>query len=162
MLLMQDLSDYLDDSVDIPNIPSLAFPDGKTYRFASPDAKRGLRLTALYYMVLRIQAGADVTAQVQALGLDEDWQADINREVLGDTLDEMVADGVSFVRLRRLVAYLFRYFVTGESAVPVAALGESTAPASQSAGAVTSSPSTPQGSPAGSTSPKRRKAPTKG
>jgi len=162
-----DLTRYLeDDSVEVPGITSAAFPDGKTYRFASPDAKTGLRLANLADLAVKARLGANIGAQAAALDLDDDQERDLMRDVMGDTLDELTADGVSWVRIQRLNRYLFIHFAMGEDAARGLRLsGEAEAPANRSQRraekrATPKSPSTPPASPAGSTTatgPKGRK-----
>lgn len=127
---LADLTDYLDDdAAHLSGIPSTAFPDGKTYTFASPDGAKGLRLAALYDLSVRAALGADVSAQIAALGPISGDDVDLEREVMGDTLDELLADGVSWVRIRRLTVYLLRFFVSGPAAADelTAQSGESSA-----------------------------------
>ncbi|MDA8440491.1 MAG: hypothetical protein M0Z51_16755 [Propionibacterium sp.] len=112
-----DLTGYLeDDSVEIPGIISDAYPNGKTYRFASPDARTGLHLTLLANLAVRARMGVDVGARAEALELDDDEELDLMRKVMGVTLDELTDDGVSWVRIQRLSRYLFIHFAMGEDA----------------------------------------------
>jgi hypothetical protein len=157
-----DLTGYLeDDSVEIPGITSTAFPDGKTYRFLSPDAKTGLSLAALADLAVRARMGADIGAQAAALDMDDDQERNLMRDVMGATLDELTADGVSWVRIQRLNRYLFIHFAMGEDAAARLTLpGESSAPANRAArrgSKIPAKSATPQVSPGGSTT--RRKPP---
>ena len=128
-----DLTSYLDDdTVEIPGIASTTYPDGKTYRFASPNAKVGLSLAALANLAVRARFGGDIGAQAAALDLDDNQERDLMRDVMGDTLDELTADGVSWVRIQRLNRYLFIHFAMGEDAAARLALpGETSAPANR-------------------------------
>lgn len=129
-----DLTGYLeDDSVEVPGITSPAYPDGKTYRFSSPDAKTGLRLANLADLAVKARLGANIGAQAAALDLDDDQERDLMRDVMGDTLDELTADGVSWVRIQKLNRYLFIHFALGEDAAAGLRLsGEATVPANRS------------------------------
>jgi hypothetical protein len=110
-----DLAGYLDDdSIEVPGITSTKHHAGKTYRFASPDAKTGLRLAALADLGVKAHQGVDVGVAASRLELDDDQELDLMRDVLGSTLDEMVSDGVSWVRIQRLNQYLFIHFAMGE------------------------------------------------
>lgn len=111
-----DLAGYLeDDGLELPGIPSRAHPDGKTYYVASPDAKTGLRLAAMAEAITAAERGGNVDQRTRdALELDDDGEKDLYRKVLGDTYDEMVDDGVSWVRIQRLGQYLFLHFAMGE------------------------------------------------
>lgn len=109
-----DLGAYLeDDALEIPGIPSTKHPAGRTYRFASPDAKTGLLLTALADLAVRANQGKDIERAAEKLELDDDQERDLMRDVLGATLDEMLADGVSWVRIQKLNQYLFIHFAMG-------------------------------------------------
>ena len=159
-----DLASYLDDdSVEISGIVSTKFPDGKTYTFRSPDAKTGLSLANLADLAVRARLGGDIGAQAAALELDDDQERDLMRDVMGATLDELTADGVSWVRIQRLNRYLFIRVAMGEDAAEGLKLGGAPVPANRSARrAVKKSPTpvksaTPQVSRAGSTT--HRKAP---
>ena len=109
-----DLTGYLeDDSVEVPGILSKAHPEGWTYIFDSPDAKTGLRLAALADLGIRAHQGGDIGNAAARLELDDDQELDLMRDVMGATLDEMTADGVSWVRIQRLNQYLFIHFAMG-------------------------------------------------
>ena len=128
-----DLAGYLDDdSVEIPGIISTTYPDGKTYRFASPDAKTGLTLANLADLAVRARLGGDIGAQAAALELDDNQERDLMRDVMGATLDELTADGVSWVRIQRLNRYLFIFFAMGEDAAAGLKLGGAPVPANRS------------------------------
>jgi len=158
-----DLTGYLDDdSVEVPGIPSTAFPDGKTYRFDSPDAKTGLFLASLANLAVKARLGADIGEQAAALELDDDQERDLMRDVMGATLDELTADGVSWVRIQKLNRYLFIHFAMGENAAEgLRVSGEAPAPANRAARRASMrtttlvKPATPRASHAGSTTRKK-------
>jgi hypothetical protein len=158
-----DLAGYLDDdSVEIPGIPSTAHPDGKTYKFASPDAKTGLFLASLANLAVKARLGADIGAQAAALELDDDQERDLIRDVMGSTLDELTADGVSWVRIQKLNRYLFIHFAMGEDAARgLAVSGEARVPANRATRRASMrtttlvKPATPRASRAGSTTRKK-------
>ena len=160
-----DLTGYLDDdSVEVPGIPSTAHPDGKTYKFASPDAKTGLLLASLANLAVKARLGGDIGKQAAALELDDDQERDLMRDVMGPTLDEMIADGVSWVRIQKLNRYLFIHFAMGEDAAAgLRQLGEAQALANRAARRATKKttrvkPVTPRASRAGSTTRKKAAA----
>jgi hypothetical protein len=157
-----DLAGYLDDdSVEVPGIPSKAHPDGRTYRFASPDAKTGLFLASLANLAVKARLGGDIGKQAAELELDDDQERDLMRDVMGPTLDEMIADGVSWVRIQKLNRYLFIHFAMGEDAAAgLAVSGEAPAPANRAARRASKKPTlvkpaTPRASRAGSTTRKK-------
>ena len=96
-----------DDAITIPGIKSKAHPEGKDYRFESPDAATGAWLTALSDITVRLHRGLKVTeAETARLKLDDDQEVDFMRRVMGDTYQALVDDGVSWVRMQRIVQYL--------------------------------------------------------
>lgn len=160
-----DLAGYLDDdSVEVPGIPSTAHPDGKTYTFASPDAKTGLFLASLANLAVKARLGGDIGKQAAKLELDDDQERDLMRDVMGSTLAQLTADGVSWVRIQKLNRYLFIHFAMGEDAAAglASSSGEASVPANRAARRASKKPTparsaTPRASHAGSTT--RRKAP---
>ena len=105
-----------DDSVTIA-IPSKAHPDGRDSTFAAPDIDTGLQLSALAQLGVKAGSGKDLTeADLAAIDLDDDAELDLYRQVMGDTYDELVADGVSWTRLQRVGRYLFIMHGLGEDA----------------------------------------------
>src|SRR5690625_3533188 len=115
--------DYLeDDALELDGIRSREYPDGKTYRIESPDADTGLYLAALGDIMLRAGTGAPVSDdQVSRLKLDDDQELELMDRVLGETKDEMIADGVKWVHLRGVSKYAFIYFAVGKEQADQAA-----------------------------------------
>ena len=157
-----DLSGYLDDdSVEIPGIRSVKHPEGFTYIFDSPNAKTGLLLASLANLAVKARLGGDIGAQAAALELDDDQERDLMRDVMGATLDELLADGVSWVRIQKLNRYLFLHFAMGEDAAAgLTVSGEAPVPANRAARRATKKPTparsaTPRASHAGSTTRKK-------
>lgn len=168
-----DIGGYLDDdAIDTPPIRSREYPDGRSYRIESPDAETGVRLTAMVSLGVDLAVGSKVSERdAEKLKLDDDQEREFLREVLGDTYDEMLADGVSWVRIQRLGRFALLYFTlgpeaAGEEARRGAALGEAWAPNRQTrraaakgssrASSATANVSTGRGSTAGTTSPRKR------
>ncbi len=158
-----DLTNYLDDdAVEVPGIPSTAFPEGRSYRFASPDAATGLRLAHLADLAVQARLGVNIGAQAAALSFDDAEERDLMRDVMGATLDELTADGVSWTRIQRLNRWLFIYFAMGEDVAAGLQLqgGATAQPNRATRRAASKSPTpeksaTPQASHGGSTSRKR-------
>ena len=133
--------DFLDDdALTVPGIRSRAHPDGKTYRIESPDVDTGLFLTRLQGASIAEQRGeaADETDKRRLQRFLEQLSSDPNAEpddedgvdtalqsarlILGDTFDELRADGVSWERIRRLTRYAYVAFVNGVEAANELAL----------------------------------------
>lgn len=141
-----DLSGYLDDDcVEVPGIRSVKHPEGFTYHFDSPDAKTGMFLAALADLGVKASAGVDIGAQAARLELDDDQERDLMRDVMGSTLDELLADGVSWVRIQRLNKLLFIHFAMGEemAAQVLKASGEAPVPANRAARRAATKKATP-------------------
>lgn len=110
-MALKDLSSFLDDdAIDVP-------VDGKTYRIESPDAKTGLLLSSMVNLGVKASAGSEISeADLASLDLNDDEERDFMRMVLGDTFDELVEDGVSWVKIQRISRYALIYFAIGEEA----------------------------------------------
>lgn len=153
-----DLGAYLDDDTLDVEI------GGKTYSIPSPDAITGLRLTALANLGAKVHAGADVTPEDLArLQMSDDDERDFLQQVLGAAFDQLVADGVSWVRIQRLGRYAFLHFAMSPEAATAAMekslQGEAAAPnraarraPSRRASSATAKPTRSRGSNAGTTS----------
>lgn len=103
-----DLSDFLDDDF----LPITL--KGKEYRVASPDAETGLRLSALANIGARLKAGKEVPPeQIASIQLDDQEERQFITLILGDTLDEFIADGYSWVAVSRIAQYAFTHFIIG-------------------------------------------------
>jgi hypothetical protein len=111
-----DLTEFLeDDSIVLEGIAGTKYPDGKAYRFASPDAKTGLWLKNLIEFGVRANLGLPVEdGTVGKLQLDDDEERDMYVRVMGPTYDELVADGVSWSRLQRVFGLLLRHYGSGQ------------------------------------------------
>jgi len=108
-MAVRDLSQFLeDDGLEYPLQPSsfedpARFPDGKTYRVASPSAKVGLWLTALAELGMKANTGADLAVEdIERIKLDDDDEKTLYQRVLGATYDEMLADGLKWTVLQRV------------------------------------------------------------
>ncbi len=89
-MAFKDLQQHFDPALKLPI-------GGKVYRIEPVDADTGLFLQATTAFAATIQGGGTVLpADVEQLRLDEDDPRDIMHRLLGDTLDEMKADGLDF------------------------------------------------------------------
>lgn len=170
--------DFLDDdAITVPAIRSRAHPEGKSYRIESPDVDTGLFLTRLQTAAITDQRGGEVSEADQrrmqrfldALAADPDAVPDDEdgvdsavqsaRLILGDTFDELRADGVSWARVRSITRYAYIAFVNGVEAANEAALsGALSGKASSPAGNRATRRSGQSGRPA-STATSRPRAP---
>jgi hypothetical protein len=145
-MALKDLSSFLDDDAIDVEI------DGKTYRVESPDAKTGLFLAGLANVGVKAASGGDVAAaDVEKLDLDDDEERDFMEMVLGDTFAELIADGVSWMKIQRLSRYCFIHFAVGEEAADEAPAPNRAARRAGSRGAATTTKRL--ASTAGTTSP---------
>lgn len=120
-----DFGSFLDDdAIDTPPIPSREHPDGRSYRIPSPDAATGIRLTAMVNLGVGLASGAKMDPRdAEKLKLDDDQEKDFLEEVLGTAFLQLVADGVSWVRIQRLGRYCLLYFTLGPEAAASEAQG---------------------------------------
>lgn len=108
-MALRDLAAFLeDDGLDYP-LPASAFgdptrfPDGKTYKVPSPDARTGLWLSGLFDIGAKAAAGTKVSADdLSAVRLDDNEERSLYRRVLGSAYDEMLVDGVKWTTLQRI------------------------------------------------------------
>jgi len=118
----QPLDDFLgfldDDRLEIPHVPSKKHPKsegGKTYYVEQPDAETGSRIAALGQLLVKVQNKVEVSERdVQRLHMTDGEERDFQRDCLGDTLDEMIADGVNFQTLKVATNYAFVAFAFTE------------------------------------------------
>lgn len=163
-----DFGSYLDDdAIDTPPLSSTKHPDGRSYRIPSPDAATGIRLTAMVSLGVDLATGAELSqADADKLKLDDAAEVEFLREVLGSAYDELVTDGVSWVRIQRLGRFALLYFTLGPEAAAQEAQrssGEAHAPNRETrrkkaspVGSSGTGRSTPRrGSTAGTTSPRK-------
>jgi hypothetical protein len=90
----RDLDEFFDDSLRLPM-------GGKVYVVPPVDATTGLRLQRMLGVAAAASAGASVDAgDLAALNLGDDDERDLYEKCLGTAYDEMLADGVSWPRIR--------------------------------------------------------------
>lgn len=109
---LKDLFDFLDeDGITTPPIKSTKHPAGKVYVVPSPNAATGQRLSALADISVKMARKLEVTeAEAARLQLNDDEERDFLEMVLGTCYAELIADGVSWQRIKRLGLYAFTYF----------------------------------------------------
>lgn len=105
-----DVSAFLGDgAIELDGIPSPSYPRGKTYRFPSPTAERGLWMRNLFEFGVKVNLGITPGAgEAAGLNLNDDQELDLYREVMGDTLDEMLTDGVLWAHVQGVFGLLLR------------------------------------------------------
>lgn len=126
----RDLTAFLeDDSLQYPGVPSKTHPDGKDYRVSSPDAATGLWLASLGTAGMVAAEGGELDPEVPGLKMDDGQERNLYQRVLGDTYDEMVADGVSWTMLRHIAQDAFLYWAINPAFADaaLAGLGEAVA-----------------------------------
>jgi hypothetical protein len=146
----RDLDEFFDDTLSLPI-------GGRTYVIPAPDAELGLycqRLLAAGFAVV----GGKQPAGDQPPVLDDDGERDLYQRCLGTAYDEMLADGISWPKVRRAGVTAFLWTAQGEelavaywSGSPPEALAPT--PASPSTAAATSTRK--RGSTSGTKSPTR-------
>jgi len=108
----EQLQSFLDDDgITLPPLRSKAHPEGKEYFVESPDFEDGLTMQNLALIAQRLANGIEVDPEEAKRlrfsdGAEEEGFAKL---VLGDTLDEMRADGVKWGSIRNAVQYVFTY-----------------------------------------------------
>lgn len=100
-----DLTDFLDDDGLHVTVR------GKEYLIPSPDADTGMRLNAIATIGAAVQSGKTVPeSQLKSLELNDDEERNFTEQVLGSALEELRADGFSWVQLSRMAQYAFTHF----------------------------------------------------
>lgn len=90
----QDLDEFFDPTLRLP-------VRGKEYVIQPVDAKTGVWVQRLFEIGARQRAGEELDAEaLSSLKLDDDQEKDAFRRVLGDTYQEILADGVGWEDLK--------------------------------------------------------------
>jgi hypothetical protein len=124
------LRDTVEGDVDtFDDVPSKKHPDGKTYTFVSPSAKVGLYLTHMVAVGMTAMGGGEVDEDAaKGLVLDDDAEKDLYKQVMGDTLAEMLDDDVPWSMVQRIFQLLFAKHAMGQDIeVQLASRGEARA-----------------------------------
>jgi hypothetical protein len=115
--------DFLDDDgCVIPLVPSRKYPSGMNYTIPSPEAESGMRFAALADIGLKVRRGIPVSDSDKAkLRFSDGEEHEFAQEVLGPVYQQMIDDGVSWVRMQRITQYAYTYFALGPDAANEAA-----------------------------------------
>lgn len=118
MTELTDLQDFFDDDgLALPLIKSKSHPEGKRYFVESPDYDTGLLLQQLSSIATRLANGIEVPEEeARRLRFNDDEEQSFAKIVLGDTLQEMLDDGVRWTPIRNAVQYCFTYYGMGPKA----------------------------------------------
>lgn len=123
-MAFKDLREFLDGRhLDLPI-------DGTVYRVCDVDAATGLWVQKVMDLGIAAAQGREVDGVV----LDDDEERDVYRRVLGDTYDQMTADGVGWADLKHAAvtamiwiafdeAAAEKYWESGSGEVPAPAPG---------------------------------------
>lgn len=116
--MTHDLSElqewFDDDGLTLPLIKSKSHPTGKRYVIESPDYDTGLLLQQLAGIAQRLAQGIEVPeAEAKRLKFDDSEEQSFAGLVLGDTLQEMLDDGVRWGPIRNATQYVFTYYGMG-------------------------------------------------
>ena len=105
----RDLTDVLDLSLTLPI-------RGKAYRVLPPSAEIGLKLQQKMALGIIASEGGNVPDEVrEQVEIDDDHLPDFAHQVLGDTYDEMVTDGLSTPEIEFAVSTAFIAWTSGKA-----------------------------------------------
>jgi hypothetical protein len=97
-----DLDDFFDDALRLPI-------GGKEY-VITVSAQAGMRYQKLFALVVAANAGATLsTDELAELDLSDENEKDVFLAVLGPAYEEMVADGVTWPKIKHAAATAFMY-----------------------------------------------------
>lgn len=98
MAEFRDLDEFFDDTLPLKI-------KGKTYVVPAPDAETGLFCQRLMAAGINAANGREI----DAASLDDDGEQDMYRRVLGSVYDELIADAVSWPRIKHagITAFLW-------------------------------------------------------
>lgn len=106
---MRDLNDVLDLNLHLPI-------GGKTYLVKPPDAATGVQLMNRLVFGLAKDGGVDLgPEQRSAVEISDEQLPDFGRQCLGDTLDELMADGVPWPQLEFTITTAFYAWTLGKA-----------------------------------------------
>ncbi|MFE5777078.1 hypothetical protein [Brachybacterium sp. NPDC056505] len=106
MSAFKDLDQFLDDALVLPI-------NGKDYRIPAVSAQLGLKLQRILEVTEDAQNNRASDEDVQELISDAE-EMELYPDVLGDAYDEMLADGISYPRLRLAAITAILWNVHGE------------------------------------------------
>jgi len=112
-----DLSTMLDfmddeDGFKSPLMPSTKYPEGKSYAIKSPDAKTGLRLSAISDITMKQARGIEIAElDIKRLRIEDEDEREFIEQVLSPAVvAEMIDDGCRWEHVKRLGLYAFVFF----------------------------------------------------
>lgn len=105
MAKFKDLNDFFDDGLELPIA-------GKLYKIAAPSAETGLYCQRLAEAGVAAANGRDVPEAE----LDDVRELELYQRVLGPTYDELIADGVSWPRIKHVAITTFMWVAGNEQA----------------------------------------------
>lgn len=77
----------------------------KVYRIESVPAETGIFVQEMFALALAVKNGAEVSdADRERLKLDDEQEVEFNKDLLGDTYDEMIKDGVSWEVMKTVIS----------------------------------------------------------
>lgn len=98
-----DLDEFFDDSLRLP-------VGGKVYVIASVDAETGLWCQRMMISAADVATGGQLSEDdIEDLVLDDDQERDMYKRVLGPVYDQLIADGVSWERLKHVGTTAFMW-----------------------------------------------------
>ncbi|MFI6485153.1 hypothetical protein ACIBH1_45095 [Nonomuraea sp. NPDC050663] len=106
MVKLKELDDFLDDGLELPI-------KGKTYLVPPASAEVGLYCQRLAEVGM---AAAKGQQDEGAAELDDARESELYRKCLGPVLDEMVADGVSWPRIKHAAITAFFWIAGNDEA----------------------------------------------
>lgn len=99
----KDLDEFFDDTLKLP-------VGAKVYVIASVDAATGLWCQRMMGTAAAVAGGAEMSEDdVRPLMLDDAAETDLYKRVLGGVYDELIADGVSWERLKHIGTTAFMW-----------------------------------------------------
>lgn len=99
----KDLDEFLKPTIELPI-------RGKVYVVKSVDAATGVWCQRMMHVAVTVFAGIEVSeADASSLMLDDEQERNLYQRVLGDTYDEMVADGLPWEWIKHAGATAFMW-----------------------------------------------------
>ena len=93
-MAFKDLEEFFDPTLKLP-------VRGKTYVIQPVDAETGLWVEMIMGVAAKVMEGGDVTDEDKAsIQLDDEQERDLMKRVLGDTHDELIADGLDWTTIK--------------------------------------------------------------
>ncbi|MGH3745812.1 MAG: DUF7426 family protein [Micromonosporaceae bacterium] len=136
MTSLRNLDDFVDDSLKLPI-------GGKTYVVPGPDAATGIMCQRLMTAGARAHAGMDIGDI--SIDLDDEEEDAFFRRVLGPAYEQMVADGVSWPRLKHAALTAFFWIAMDDDTAKAFWEGKRRGPTPKPAATSTQNPASRNG-----------------